>query len=183
MATPFDENEKRKRPSFNDNVPKGGIDIYVFRMPADRALSFTAWGDEIKGMNVHWLGDRTAMHFDPAEECEHCLTNKPKKWKGYLHVYCSELHQEVFLEFTQRTAESFKMQVANCNHIRGCVFQLKRGKSKNARMDVRILAPVAVTEVLPAGKDPRPFVLKLYGYSDRQIAEWLAVEPAGGSDW
>lgn len=183
MANPADQNPQRKRPSFNDQTPKGGIEVYVYRMPAAETKTFTAWGDQIKGFDVHWLGDRTAMHFDPAEECEHCLKNLPKKWKGYLHVYCSELHQEVFLEFTARSAESFKMQVSNPEHLRGCVFQLKRGKTKNARMDVRILTPVAVDVVLPSGKDPRRHILKLYGYSDRQIAEWLSEDVTPGAEW
>lgn len=172
-----------KRPSFNDDVPKLGVEVYVFRMPKERTLTFTAWGDTIRGFDVHWLGDRTAMHFEPAAECEHCLKNLPSKWKGYLHVFCVELRQEVFLEFTKVTANGFKLQVPNSEHLRGCVFQIKRGKSANSRMDIRMLSPLAPDVVLPPAKDPRPVILKLYGYSEQQIAEWLPAEPENGAEW
>jgi len=176
-------NNQPKRPSFNDDVPKPGPEVYVLRMPADRTITFVAWGDKLRGFDVHWLGNRTAMHFEPAEECEHCLKNLPSKWKGYLHVYAVELKQEFFLEFTKITASAFQHQVANPDHLRGCTFRLKRGKSKNSRMSIIILAPVTVETALPPEKDPRPCILRLYGYSDNQIAEWLATGPTPHEEW
>lgn len=172
-----------KRPSFNDTIPNMGVEVYVYRMQADRTLTFTSWGDVIRGFDVHWLGDRTAMHFEPAAECEHCLKNLPSKWKGYAHVYCSEMKQELFLEFTKTTANSFKSQVPNPEHLRGCVFQMRRGKAANSRMDIRIMAPVLPDVSLPPAKDPRPVILRLYGYSDKQIAEWLGVTAADSGEW
>jgi hypothetical protein len=169
-----DQGEKRM--AFSDAIPKQGPEVFILRMPADRAITFTAWGDKIRGIEVHWVGDRSVPHFEPASECAECLKNMPKRWKGYLHCFAQELRQEVFLEFTPKTAEGFLLQVPNAAHLRGCRFQLKRGKSRNARMAVSILDPVNVQDAIPKAKDPRRSILKLYGYSDAEVTRWIPEE-------
>lgn len=168
-------NHGEKHVAFHDAVPKSGPEVFILRMKAEKALTFTAWGDKIKGIEIHWAGDRSVPHFEPVEECEACLKCLPKKWKGYLHCYCSEMKQEVFVEMTPKVASSFLDQVPNPNHLRGCVFQLKRGKSANSRMDIRILNPVDAAVGLPPAKDPRKSILKLYGFSQRDIDRWLPL--------
>jgi hypothetical protein len=186
IPPPLDEMEPT-RPTkqgvdFDDNIPKVGPELFILRMKADRRLTFQLWGTRIRGIWTHWSGPKSIPHFRDESICPGCLQGKPTRWKGYLHCYCVEMRQEVFLELTPASARSLRDQIHDPANMRGGVIQVKRGTGDNGRLYISILSHVPNVEALPKEKDPRPSILKLWGISEEKSAGWLADEAGRGDE-
>lgn len=184
---PFDEKEKpvttmngvhkpdteKTGIAFDDEIPKEGPEIFILRLKGGRVYTFSVWGRMIRGIWVHWRGDVSEPHYNDATECPGCIKLRPKRWKGYLHCYCYEMRQEVFLELTPSSAGSLKQQLSERAEMRGARIQVKRTGADNGRLYISVLTPMNPAEPLPAEKDPRPSILKLWGISEDDAQAWL----------
>lgn len=159
--------------AFTDEIPDDGPELFMLRLKGNQKFTMNALGSKIRGIEYHWIGGHSEPHFNPSKDCPGCKQAQNKKWKGYLHTYCVEMRQEVFLELTAASAKSLKHQLGQCPTMRGAIFQIKRTGSDQGRVYISILAPHTQPHLLPAEKDPRPSLLALYGYSPEEIAAML----------
>lgn len=143
--------------------PKVGPEIYILRLKASQLYTMTICSEKIFGLFVHWNGRKSEPHFEPQDRCPSCLSNRPKRWKGFLHCFCHELGQEVFLELTPASAHSIRGQLGKDVSFRGNRIQVKRGKGDNARLIIAVLAALPNSNSLPAGKDPLESIMALWG--------------------
>jgi len=174
--------KKRNGIAFDDDIPNVGPEIFILRLKGERKLTMTIWGTTIRGIWIHWTGSRSAPHFRNEEECPWCEKRMQKRWKGFLHCYCSEMRQEVFLELTPASARSLRDQLAHVANLRGSVIQVKRTTADNGRLYISTLTPRGVPEALPPEKDPRPSILRLWGVDDAEADAWLKEETGTGDD-
>lgn len=167
---------KGRTPAFDDRIPKRGPDLFIKRMAAGEAKTFTIWGTRIRGMWVHWNPgtSKSEPHFD--DQCAACKLGHAKRWKGFLHSYCSEDRQECFLEVTPTSADAIMAQIDDPSLLRGCVIRVVRSAAGNGRLKVQMLTPVGDSIRLPKEKDPRRSILKLWGIADDVADGWLGVE-------
>jgi hypothetical protein len=164
---------KRQGVAFDDSIPDDGPELFMLRMKGNKCLTFTIWGTKVRGVWYHWHGGSSEPHYHDPEVCPGCKANQGKKWKGYIHCYCSEMRQEVFLELTRNCAKSLCQQLQGVAALRGAVIQVKRTASDSGRLYVSILNPCAKPELLPPEKDPRLSILRLWGLSEEEIDRWL----------
>lgn len=160
--------------AFEDEIPEDGPELFMLRIKGNQKYTMNVYGSKIRGIYYHWIGRSSAPHFEPSHLCPGCKIAQNKKWKGYLHCYCVEMRQEVFLELTQSAAKSLKQQLGNSSSIRGSIFQVKRTTSDNGRLFISILAPHSQPHLLAPEKDPRPSLLALYGFAKDEIAEIMS---------
>jgi len=169
--------------AFDDEIPDDGPELFMLRIKGQQKFTMNVFGSKIRGIFYHWNGRGSEPHFEPSTQCPGCKAAQNKKWKGYLHVYCVEMRQEVFLELTQAAAKSLKHQLGNIADMRGSIFQIKRTTSDNGRLFISILAPHSQPHLLPPEKDPRTSLLALYGFSKEEITAIMdpgsAPEEAG----
>jgi hypothetical protein len=174
------KHKKKEGVAFDDEIPSVGPEIFILRMKGQKALTFTIWGSCIRGIWVHWAGDKSIPHFRDVEQCYGCTKQHPKRWKGYVHCYCSEMRQEVFLELTPASARSLRDQLSHRGSLRGAVIQVKRTTADNGRLYISTLTPQSNTDAFPPEKDPRPSILKLWGVDDADADRWLSDEAGSG---
>lgn len=171
--------------AFDDHIPEDGPELFMLRMKGNKCLTFTIWGTKVRGCWYHWHKDHSEPHFQDDEKCPGCIARQGKKWKGYLHCYCSEMRQEVFLELTRACAKSLMDQLGGAPSIRGAVIQVKRTASDNGRLFVSIMKPCSNPELLPPEKDPRKSILRLWGLDEEEIERWLnpLTDPDGRGEF
>lgn len=172
--------------AFDDEIPRDGPELFVLRMKGNLVYHFIIWGCKIRGIWYHWRLNHSEPHFQDDENCPGCKARQPKKWKGFVHCYCVELKQEVFLELTPASSASLVAQFAPGASLRGCRIQVKRTGANNGRLYTSVLTPITETSSLPAEKDPRPSILKLWGLDPDDIQRWLGppdVENTGKADF
>lgn len=167
---------KKPRVVFDDEIPDDGPELFMLRIKGNQKFTMNVFGRAIRGIFYHWHDGASEPHYEPSKDCPGCKHAQNKKWKGYLHCYCVEMRQEVFLELTAAAAKSLKHQLGNISNYRGSIFQIKRTTSDNGRLFISILAPHTQPEILPAEKDPRPSLLALYGFTKEEICEMLAPQ-------
>ena len=165
----------RARPqvAFDDEIPEDGPELFMLRIKGNQKYTMNVYGQKIRGIFYHWIGRSSQPHYEPSHECPGCKIAQNKKWKGYLHCYCVEMRQEVFLELTVAAAKSLKTQLGNIPNLRGSIFQIKRTTSDNGRLFISILAPHSQPHLLAAERDPRSSLLALYGFSKDEIIEMM----------
>jgi hypothetical protein len=172
----FRQAQKKPRVVFDDEIPDDGPELFMLRIKGNQKFTMNVFGKAIRGIFYHWHNGSSEPHYEPSKDCPGCKVAQNKKWKGYLHVYCVEMRQEVFLELTAAAAKSLKHQLGNISNMRGQIFQIKRTTSDNGRLFISILGPHSAPENLPPEKDPRPSLLALYGFTKDEIFEMLAPE-------
>lgn len=159
--------------AFEDEIPDDGPELFMLRLKANQKFTMNVYGTKIRGVFYHWVSGGSEPHYEPSKDCPGCKSAQNKKWKGYLHCYCVEMRQEVFLELTSNSAKSLKHQLGNIPNLRGSIFQIKRTASDQGRLYISILAPHSQPQVLPPEKDPRQSILALYGFNREEIDAML----------
>jgi hypothetical protein len=185
QGKPFSHVARKPRVVFDDDIPDDGPELFMLRIKGNQKFTMNVFGKVIRGIFYHWHNGASEPHYEPSQDCPGCKNAQNKKWKGYLHCYCVEMRQEVFLELTAASAKSLKHQLGNISNMRGQIFQIKRTTSDNGRLFISILGPHNAPETLPPEKDPRPSLLALYGFSKEEIVEMLApqVDQDGPADF
>lgn len=160
--------------AFADEIPDEGPELFMLRIKGNQKFTMNVYGTKIRGIWYHWLNGSSEPHYEPSHACPGCKIAQNKKWKGYLHCFCVEMRQEVFLELTQAAAKSLKHQLGNISNMRGQIFQIKRTSSDNGRLFIVVCGPHSQPENLPKEKDPRASLLALYGFNKQEIADALS---------
>jgi len=143
--------------------PKSGPEIYILRLKGRERFSFTVFSETMFGIWVHWSHDRSSPHFTDAKRCPGCQRQEPKRWKGFLHCFCIEKKQEVFLELTPASAGSLLDQLATGELLRGQGIVVERTKGDNGRVLVRVCNTHPEPSKLPPALDPQTSLLALWG--------------------
>jgi len=172
------KSRKKMNVAFDDDIPEDGPELFMLRIKGSQKFTMNVYGQKIRGIFYHWNNGGSEPHYEPSINCPGCKVAQNKKWKGYLHCYCVEMRQEVFLELTAAAAKSLKHQLGNLPNMRGSIFQIKRTTSDNGRLFISILAPHSQPHVLPPEKDPRPSLLALYGFTKDEIADIMTPNQA-----
>lgn len=165
--------------AFDDNIPRRGPAIWIKRMKAGEKKQFTFWGTKIRGMWVHYNSatNKSEPHYEEGCTCE--TRPIPKRWKGFLHGYCHEDKQEVFLELTPTAAQSLLEQLAEPDKLRGLYCHVRRTSAANGRLQVQVLGYVNDQVVLPKEKDPRRSICQLWGVSEALLQQLFGPKDAG----
>lgn len=143
--------------------PKAGPEIYIMRLKGRERFSYTIFSESMFGIWVHWAGRKSAPHFSDTERCPGCKRQEPKRWKGFLHCFCIEKKQEVFLELTPASAHSLLDQLAVGEVLRGQGIVVERTKGDNGRLLIRVCNSHPDPAKLPPALDPQVSLLSLWG--------------------
>lgn len=144
-------------------IPKAGPEIYILRMKANKMFTFTILSEHPYGIWVHWNGKKSEPHFKQEDRCPGCLAKRSKRWKCYLHTFCVNLSQEVFLELTPHSAKSLEGQLGAGQSYRGNRIQVQRTASDNGRLLISLLTRIDPKTPLPPQRDPLESILSLWG--------------------
>jgi hypothetical protein len=143
--------------------PRPGPEIYILRLKGAERFTFTVYSHAIFGVWVHWSGGKSSPHYTDADRCPGCARQEPKRWKGFVHCYCHEKKQEVFLELTPASAHSLLDQLAVGETLRGQGIFVNRTKGDNGRLLIRVMNPCREPEKLPEAKDPQESLMRIWG--------------------
>lgn len=165
--------------AFDDNIPRRGPEIFIKRLKGGEAKTFVLYGTKIRGIWVHWNGGtgKSEPHYE--ENCSACSKQIGKRWKGFLHAFCVEEKQQVFLELTPSGAAALLHQLADPETIRGNLVRVKRSPAQNGRLQIVALERVKQHDNLPPEKDPRRSILKLWGVSQEETDRLFGRDQAG----
>lgn len=164
--------------------PRVGPEIYILRLKANQLYTFTIFSPSMWGIFVHWNGKKSEPHFTQEDRCPGCISRRPKRWKGFLHCFCHELGQEVFLELTPASAHSLIGQLGSAGTMRGNRIQAKRGKGDNGRLIITVLTAVTSPDALGPAKDPQESIMALWGFpEDHPLSgkEFRTTKPTNGT--
>ena len=156
--------------------PKPGPAIFVKRLKGEEAVTVVILGDQVFGIWSHWQGKKSEPHFRDADTCPGCVARRPKRWKGYVHVYDYSANKEIFLELTPHSAHQLHFALGRQSELRGERIRVARSKGDNGRLTVAVLTAEKKTEALPRAKDPRPTILKLWGIDQEDPQGWLSED-------
>lgn len=150
--------------------PRSGPELYILRLGASESLTFHCFSRQCFGIWVHFdqIVHRSQPHYTDEGECDGCLRQLPKRWKGFLHCWCVEKKQQVFVELTPASAGALIGQQATGETLRGKGIFLQRTKGKNGRLHVRILPGQIDPQSMPEEIDVLPSLLKLWGIPQNQ---------------
>lgn len=151
----------------SDVPPRAGPELFIMRLKGGEFFTFILLADELYGINIHFGNgsSKSSPHFTDKNRCPGCQANTPMRWKGYLHAFCSDKGQEVFLELTPASAQSLIGQLPG-GKLRGNRIQVKRTKGDNGRLLISVLTACSTIDALPKAKDPEESLLRLWGYAD-----------------
>lgn len=158
--------------AFDSEIPREGPEVFILRLKANQLFSFTLLSDKHTGVWAHWQGKKSGPHFKEEDRCPGCISRQPKRWKAYVHAFCHELGQEVFVELTPHSAQSLENQIGKGVNYRGNRFQAKRGKADNGRLTITMLQAISSPAALPPAKDPMPSIMALWGiFADKKTGQ------------
>lgn len=166
-------NGKRPSVAFDDKIPTKGPTLFIKRMQGAEKRTFTVWGSRVRGIWVHWNSATNGSEPHYEENCSACSKAIPKRWKGFLHAYCQEDRQEVFLELTPTGASALMSQLDDPSNLRGSLIRVSRSVAKNGRLTIQYTGSIPDKNALPKEKDPRRSILKLWGVADAVANDWL----------
>jgi hypothetical protein len=166
-----------------DEIPASGPEMFIQRLKANQSFTYTIFSKDLTKINVHWAGNKSAPHYKQEDRCPGCISRQPKRFKAYLHCFCHEMGQEVFLELTAHSAKSLETQLGKGTVMRGNRIQVKRGKTDNGRLTITLLTAVQDASILGSEKDPIASLMALWGVvptKDRAIVDSAANGHANG---
>jgi hypothetical protein len=143
--------------------PREGPEIYILRLQGAERFTFTVYSSAIFGIWVHWSGDRSSPHYTDTKRCQGCQEEQPMRWKGFLHAYCIEKRQDVFLELTPGSARALQEQLGAGESLRGQGLFVQRTKGNNGRLLIRVLNAHPDSAKLPPEIDPQASLMTLWG--------------------
>lgn len=158
---------------FDDAIPKPGPDVYIKRLKGKEELHCMILADRVKGVWYHWLNGRSAPHYRDPSVCDGCVKKKQKKWKGYLHCFCVEMKQEIFLELTPTAAASLCHQLACAHGFRGFQIRVVRTKGDNGRLLIFQTGVRQDAARLPEEKNPMASIVKLWEIAEEKAYPWV----------
>lgn len=164
---------------YDDATPKAGPAIFVKRLKGQEAVTVAVLGDHVHGVWTHWGKGKSEPHFRDPDHCPGCQARRPKRWKGYLHVFDYQANREIFLELTPHSANTLTYQLGRKDMMRGERIRVERSKGDNGRLTIAVLGAEKKIEALPAEKDPRPTILKLWGIDQDDPEGWLEEREEG----
>jgi len=173
---------KERGIAWTDELKEDGPELFVLRMKGNKCLTFTCYARKFSGVKYHWINGGSSPHLGDEKKCPGCKAMQAIKYKYYVHCYCSEMRQEVFLELTPGACKALRDLLIHRPDWRGAVFQLKRIGADNGKLVPHILAPMTSPEALPAEKNPQESLLKLWGLTQEQIDEWLGEGDGQGGE-
>lgn len=143
-----------------------GPDLFVVRMKANEKREIVIYSKEFWGVEVHFGANstRSSPHFKNEDLCPGCLNKVARRWKYYLHVYDYRGKRQIFLELTPGAAKQIWNLLPEGQSFRGVRMIVERGPRANAHLKINLLTPVPDDDRLPAAKDPKPSLMKLWGY-------------------
>lgn len=164
--------------SFKKAPKPPGPELWVQRLGANQSFEVIAIGNEVRGVETHWMRGVTEPHYDDRAQCPGCLAQARLDWKGYLHVYNVQKREQVFMELTPGAYHHLRTQVSDIEQLRGLSFQVERKGARNQPIKFTLLHTRPLKTNLPPEKDPMPSILKLWGIwaSGEQLEP---VAPAG----
>lgn len=145
------------------NPPREGPEIFILRLKGNQTLSFAILSKSLWGIWVHWNGKKSEPHYKEDHLCIGCQAKRPKRWKGFLHCFCFEMGQEVFLELTPHSGHSLLAQLNKGGPLRGNRIQVRRTKGDNGRLLISVLTAIDNPAMLPNEKDPQESIMALWG--------------------
>lgn len=173
MTTHLNGKHQHKQIDFDDTPPPAGPAIFVRRLKGEEGVTCAILGDKVYGIWSHWQGKKSEPHFRNADDCPGCIARRPKRWKGFLHVWDYATNKEIFLELTPASASQLGQQLGRNSDLRGERIRVQRTKGDNGRLTVAVLQAEPKIDVLPKEKDPRQTILKLWGVAQEDPQGWL----------
>jgi hypothetical protein len=119
---------------------------------------------------VHWTGQHTlpctlkvGVDGQVTQKCVHCDAQRPKRWKGYLHVVRYNTHEHCFLCLSEN-AGFFLQKAAGDNYdLRGLQLDVRRkGKRAQSELIVEINTNMGRKTVDVEEIDPSPYLVTVF---------------------
>lgn len=158
-------------------VPQPGPAFEVVRLRAGQKLDGYILSQQIWGYTTHWIKrGKKGFSIECTKGVSTCRCESeelPTRWKGYFHVYDIARMRECFLEITPFVADNLLRHVGERQTFRGLKFTAKRSKGgDNGRLELVTYPYSTAPDGLPDGRDPRPFLERL----------WALTGMAGGEE-
>ena len=129
-------------------------------------LSRSIWG-----VGTHWnsnagpKGRSERCTKEGNAGCSGCDRELPRRWKGYLYLYCFYRKRPVFVELTPASAEALELHAAPDEPLRGQRVIMKRGDGgKKSRIAVEVRPWQGCIDDLPQETDPEPILETLWNW-------------------
>lgn len=149
--------------------PKPGPTMLLVQLGAGESIDCVILSRSIFGFATHW-DDRAGKKGRSEEctmstegECTGCDRELPRRWKGFLHVFCFARKADVFLEITPAVAESIQQQAEHGSALHGQRLILRRGdKGPKTRIRVELQGYKGNVHNEVSEKDVRPILKTLW---------------------
>jgi hypothetical protein len=141
-----------------DPLPAAHVKLLkVLRLRANSQLTAIVLSEFITGRETHWVDGRTRKCFRQTEACNHCVLQRPRKWRGYLHVVTGPGGYGGILELTPDLARTIIDAWPSRPNLRGLRLEIRRGASNNSRLTlVNSDDSHSFSGELLAAEDPNP---------------------------
>jgi len=132
-------------------------------------LTSTLFSRSMFGVWVHFdqIAKRSSPHYTEETRCPGCQDQHPKRWKGFVHAFCVEKKQSVFLELTPASANALLGQLVAGETLRGKHIVVERSAGKNGRLSVRVMPYMTAPPEMPEELDPERSLKALWGLIDK----------------
>lgn len=147
-----------------DTPPPPGPRYRIRRLRHGESMQFILLGP-MCGLYTHWTGSRTEPCYENKKDCAGCRTGKPKRWKGYVHVWNEAIPGEEFLEFTPTAAALLNDLLGDAAELRGNRLMMERGGGDKSRLKLSLLChyeKLRSNHPLPQTRDPLETLSRLW---------------------
>lgn len=136
-------------------IPPRRENVFYVRSPKGlETFKFTIYSELVEPVYTHYHGKRTVPCYKNHDLCEggHSILNL--RWKGYLFGWTHEENKLEWLQLTHEAANQLADQLEGAQPFRGITIQVSRTKSKQGRMNVRLIDSWQTLDVRRIRKPP-----------------------------
>ena len=120
-----------------EGIPSSGPGVLIRRVAPNADERYVCISPGVQEQWIHWLGHRSGKCTRKHGPCESCLNGKPRKWRGFVHVWIVGTGKQVVLELTPSAATQL-LTTANSDDLTGARLYCKRGAGRTARYTVTV---------------------------------------------
>lgn len=153
---------KRRLVHTNEPPPAPKV-VPLRKLAAAHVLEAVIVSPKFWGFETHWEGAKTLPHFEEEQLCHGCRQQMPRRWKGFLLLWCFMTKQKYWFEFTPGAARMMQAQRGG-QSFRGCIVRVRRERPRDkAPMIAEVWLPDVPREGLPPDESPIPTLETLWG--------------------
>lgn len=136
--------------------------LWVEKIEPGAKGTFLIYSPAFFGVWTHYRSPGTVLCFKDRTLCVGGHDEDTRRWHGFLHCFHYEKNKQCILKITPEAAKDLNAQVAEGTTLRGLKITLRRSKAAKGPYYVAVVEIVADHSRLPAHRDPRASIFKLF---------------------